>query len=219
MVPLGAVGNGTKGIDSYSSPFIDFANDTAYVGDDGGYLYAISPVFNGSKPAQSITGFPVTVSSGNKLSGPSVDVSGTGNIFVGDSAGVLHNYSSAGAAEGTLTAGTGTNGVRDAPMIDSTNAVGYVVACNNSAPSVAQITQFPFTGTGFGTTTVAPLNYAGSSAYGCGSAIAPYDPTPNNQYFIGGPTATNAAMTGCFANNHSASGTTVWRRSNLQLAS
>ena len=82
MVPLGLFRTAAAGaIDSYSSPFIRFDNDIAYVGDDGGYLYAISPVFNGSKPAQSITGFPVTVSSGNRLSGPSVDVSGTGNIL------------------------------------------------------------------------------------------------------------------------------------------
>ena len=84
-------------------------------------------------------------------------------------------------------------------MVDSTNAVGYVVACNSSGPSEPQITQFGVSGTSIPSKAVAALNYAGDDEYGCGAPVAPYDPTPNNQYFIGGPTATNAAVTACFA--------------------
>jgi len=66
MVPLGLVAaNAATGVagaaDSFSSPFTDYANDTTYVGDNNGYLYAITPTFNGT-PAYAGGNFPVQVS-------------------------------------------------------------------------------------------------------------------------------------------------------------
>ncbi len=66
MVPLGLVAaNAATGVagavDSFSSPFTDYANDTTYVGDNNGYLYAITPTFNGT-PAYAGGNFPVKVS-------------------------------------------------------------------------------------------------------------------------------------------------------------
>jgi len=66
MLPLGLVAaNAATGVagavDSFSSPFTDFANDTTYVGDNNGYLYAITPTFNGT-PAYAGGNFPVHVS-------------------------------------------------------------------------------------------------------------------------------------------------------------
>jgi hypothetical protein len=66
MLPLGLVAaNAATGaigaVDSFSSPFIDYANDTAYVGDNNGFLYAITPTFNGT-PAYAGGNFPVHVS-------------------------------------------------------------------------------------------------------------------------------------------------------------
>ncbi len=65
MLPLGLVAaNAATGVagavDSFSSPFNDYANDTTYVGDNNGYLYAITPTFNGT-PAYA-GNFPVHVS-------------------------------------------------------------------------------------------------------------------------------------------------------------
>ncbi len=53
MLPLGLVAaNAATGVagavDSFSSPFTDYANDTTYVGDNNGFLYAITPTFNGT---------------------------------------------------------------------------------------------------------------------------------------------------------------------------
>jgi hypothetical protein len=66
MLPLGLVAanaaTGSAGAaDSFSSPFIDYANDTTYVGDNNGYLYAITPTFKGT-PAYAGGNFPVHVS-------------------------------------------------------------------------------------------------------------------------------------------------------------
>ena len=66
MLPLGLVAanaaTGAAGAaDSFSSPFTDYANDTIYVGDNNGYLYAITPTFNGT-PAYAGGNFPAHVS-------------------------------------------------------------------------------------------------------------------------------------------------------------
>src|SRR5271163_481059 len=65
MLPLGLVAaNANTGlagaIDSFSSPFTDYVNDTTYIGDNNGYLYAITPTFNGT-PAYAGGNFPVHV--------------------------------------------------------------------------------------------------------------------------------------------------------------
>jgi hypothetical protein len=66
MLPLGLVAanaaTGAAGMaDSFSSPFTDYANDTTYVGDNNGFLYAITPTFNAT-PAYAGGNFPVHVS-------------------------------------------------------------------------------------------------------------------------------------------------------------
>jgi hypothetical protein len=69
---------------SLSSPWVDYASDTAYVTDDNGKLWAISPVFSGGQPhiKWSVTvdnsGFDTPV-----LTSPVFD-SISGNVFVGD---------------------------------------------------------------------------------------------------------------------------------------
>jgi hypothetical protein len=66
MLPLGLIAaNATTGVagavDSFSSPFTDYANDTTYVGDNNGYLYAITGTFKAT-PAYAGGNFPVHVS-------------------------------------------------------------------------------------------------------------------------------------------------------------
>jgi hypothetical protein len=66
MLPLGLVAANAStaaagAADSFSSPFTDYANDTTYVGDNNGFLYAITPTFNGT-PAYAGGNFPVHVS-------------------------------------------------------------------------------------------------------------------------------------------------------------
>lgn len=199
MLPLGAAGNApsTTGIDSYSSVFVNYSDDTAYVGDNGGFLYSISGIFLG-QPAHSGGNFPVTVNAGFDLSSPVVDIAGTGDIIVGDSDGDLHNYTSTGTAAGAaLLVGAGTanttgGGVRDSPIVDSTNSVGYAVRACNGTNSV--LMQFGFT-----TTTLTSLRSETLDAEGCSGPAPMYSPTPTNSYYDGG--INSGALDVCYAHS------------------
>ena len=130
----------TAASDSNSSPWVDYNNDTAYVGADNGLLYKITPVFGGGAPALiSSGGWPVTVSNQtNKiLTAPVVDDI-AGRIFIGDGEGYLYAVSlsspggtyAARVEVGWATHGAGT-GVVDPPIAvtDSANsAVDQVFA-------------------------------------------------------------------------------------------
>lgn len=308
MLPLGLVAanatTATPGAnDSFSSPFIDYLNDTTFVGDDSGLLYSITPTFTGT-PAYAGGNFPVqvspaplqdgapsqvavanttgpgtvvavtvnntlglgelvtisgvaadfftgcnaadaaaingtqmvlaaglsrtqfefdaniptattgcdatnaTVTEGSSyLTGPVVDVSGTGNVFVGDSSANLYELTPTGTtAAASLSLGENLNGgIRDAPLIDSTNEVGYVVTACTAGTSGGEsqtlnsaLIQFKFTSStlseeGGGPSGAAGLDSGANQA--CSAAGFPiYDPTPDERYFqlgISNPTAAN----------------------------
>jgi len=74
MLPLGLLAaNKTTGAqgatDTFSSPFINYGHDTLLVGDDNGYLYSITPAFNGT-PAFAGGNFPVQLSTATPLAAP-----------------------------------------------------------------------------------------------------------------------------------------------------
>lgn len=152
--------------DTLSSPFVDYYNDLAYVGDDGGKLYRVKDVFctvtrstgtitvnpdclvGPPGPAPSLdttwaTGGALATGCSGKLSGPVLD-SVTGNIFVGCSDGKLYGFTSAGLAltNSPVTVGnnTATGGIVDPPVLDVTNGFVYVVA-GNSAGGTAVLVQ------------------------------------------------------------------------------
>jgi len=117
-------------VDTNSSPYVDYANDVLYVGDDGGHLHKFTGVFRGTPAEEVIGGFPATVSDGNVLSSPVYD-SATGLVFVGSGGESLQNNNgnklhSVVALNGLVfdSVGIGTStlqtGVRDAPIVDST---------------------------------------------------------------------------------------------------
>jgi hypothetical protein len=127
---------------SVSSPYVDYTNDIAYVGDDNGILHKFTPVFNGT-PAEVIgggTGWPVTVNSGKILTGPVWD-SVTSRVYVGDSAGILHSVSTSGTAtsSGVVAAG---GGIVDAPLLDSGAERVYVFVGDNAAGTASAVVQF-----------------------------------------------------------------------------
>ena len=70
--------------DTNSSLYVDYINDAAYVGDDGGKLYKISPVFGGGNPA-----VVWTATLAGKLTGPVLD-SANNVVLVGSSNGDLY---------------------------------------------------------------------------------------------------------------------------------
>ena len=138
----------------------------------------------------------------NYLSAPVVDVAGTGNIFVADSSANLYALTPAGAMAATaLSVGEKLNGgIRDAPIIDSTNSVGYVVtACSlgttggETDTTNSALVQFKFTSNTLTFVVAAGLDSGANQA--CTVAGFPlYDATPDYRYFalgIGSATAAN----------------------------
>lgn len=142
---FGASGGGSG--DAISSPFVDYAMDTAYVGDDKGNLVRIKNVFcfgcAGTPPAPSIdttwgTGGTVAVGGGScagtansRLSG-AVEDPVTGNVYVGCADGKLYGFTSSGIALATpsLTVGNGSThgGIVDPPIVDGINGFVYAVS-------------------------------------------------------------------------------------------
>ena len=143
-LPLGAL---TTGTDTFSSPYIDYANDLAYVGNDIGILYRIKNVFctlpactgvtNGLAPSLDSTwgvGGAVTVCSGSKLTGPVLDFYNL-NVYAGCSDGKLYSITQAGVvtslAVGDGTAISAVGGIIDPPIVDGAN--GFIYAVSGSA--------------------------------------------------------------------------------------
>lgn len=111
--------------DTRSSPYVDYVNDVAYLGDDTGKLHKFIGVFNGT-PTEvkgGGTGWPSPVATGVILTSPVLDGT-SGNIFVGGSDGNLYCIvSSTGSPCSTPSvdvAGAGGGAVLDAPVVDGT---------------------------------------------------------------------------------------------------
>ena len=152
----------------------------------------------------TVTNAAVTPGS-NYLSAPVVDVSGTGNIFVTDSSANLYMLTQAGAtAAPSLALGTNINGgIRDGALVDSTNAVGFVVtACSTSGLSGGEadttnagLIQFEFTSNTLTAVAGAELDTAANQS--CSVAGYPiYDPTADARYYALGISNATAANNG-----------------------
>jgi hypothetical protein len=126
--------------DTNSSPFYDFDNDALYVGDDAGVLHKFQPVFTTGTPAEVVTGWPISLASGLKLSSPVYD-SVTGRVFVGSgwSGTVGSNLyavtASTGAAAATSASLGKGNGIAAGPIVDSAAGKVYVFLGTDNSPS------------------------------------------------------------------------------------
>jgi len=202
-----ALGALTTGTDTLSSPFIDYVNDVAYVGNDIGVLYRIKDVFctgvnhdcaGASKPQPSIdtgwaTGGSVTVCTG-KLTGPVLDYV-TGGVFVGCSDGKLYKVSQSGTVT-SLAVGDGVasktyGGIVDPPVVDGPS--GYVYVATGSANNAAYGALVQ--------ASTSSLSKLSTVQVGAGNQCDLHSPTFNNAYytsptsagalaFIGGATGT-----------------------------
>jgi hypothetical protein len=142
-----ALGSAATGTDSLSSPYIDYAHDTAYIGNDVGVLFRVKNVFC-TTPACG-TAVPsldtawggtgsVNVPCSAELTGPVQDFY-TLNIFVGCSDGKVYGFNSSGVplATPSITVGDGsaTGGVVESPIVDGLNRLIYVVSGKGAAPN------------------------------------------------------------------------------------
>jgi hypothetical protein len=128
--------------DTRSAPFVDYANDVIYVGDNNGSLHKFTGVFNGT-PAEVTTVWPITVATGRTMSSPVYD-STSGNIFVGDSVGRLSYVQETNSSVGSCAVGSppclgastqqvgggGGNMAISGPIVDSTS--GFVFDVNGT---------------------------------------------------------------------------------------
>ena len=129
-----------------SSPFIDYSDDIAYVGDDSPRLHKITGVFNGTPKEVTTSPWPITVdAAGNRLTGPVYDFTSQ-HIFVGERNvtsglnGVLRCYLPAGNACPIASATLGA-GLIDPPIVDSTNETVFEVA-NATLGSTGEVFQY-----------------------------------------------------------------------------
>jgi hypothetical protein len=105
--------------DTFSAPFYDYNGDAIYVGDDSGKLHKITGVFNGTTIAEA-SAFPVTLTSGNKVSSPVYDAT-YGYVEVGDFAGYFYFVTaSSGAVQKTGSFG---DVIADAPLVDGSDMI------------------------------------------------------------------------------------------------
>jgi len=110
--------------DSRSNPFIDYAHDTAYVGDDGGLLHKITPVFSGTPAEVTGSGWPVQLHSAPRLIESPVYDSVSGRIFVADDFGTLYILDP--ASGGLLGTNSPTRFPTSDPIVDSSNQTVFL---------------------------------------------------------------------------------------------
>ena len=163
--------------DTNSSVYYDYDNDTAYVGDDDGWLHQFTPVFNGIPAEVRTGGWPVQVNPGSPtaLASPVYDPV-SGNVFLADIGGFLYRVDSGATAtvSGQLdfSSAEGGAGIVQGPIVDASAELVYVfsssdgsTACAGGA-ACAAVYQFGvnFTGATFGTkVTVGASTLSGSA--------------------------------------------------------
>ncbi len=190
LVPL----SGTAS-DTLSSPFVDYATDTAYIGNDSGTLFRVINVFctlpactGAGSPAPSLdstwgTGGALTIGGTctGKLTGPVVSTNG--NVYVGCADGKLYGFTSTGAAltgsPVTVGDGSATGGIVDPPVVDVVNQFIYAVSGSQGGSSV--LVQASASATSMGTPVVATL--------GGGAFHNLHAPAFNELYFSSGTPA------------------------------
>ncbi len=118
--------------DTGSSPFIDYANNVLYVGDDLGSVHKFTGVFNGAPAEQTTGGWPAAASAANPLTSPVFDAASS-KVFVASRGGILSSISSTGTVVASARLPHG-NGFVDAPLVDSSAGTVYVFAACDNAP-------------------------------------------------------------------------------------
>lgn len=130
-----------KSTDNNSSPYIDYASNSAYVGANNGELYRISGVFNGTPAVQ----YCITVKAGADLTSPVYD-SVSNSVFVSDGHSV---YAYTPGATGFTLLGSitvadtavGGSPIILSPIVDSTNGFVYVFSSADSTDAHSIVSQ------------------------------------------------------------------------------
>ncbi len=199
--------------DSLSNPWIDYADDSLFVGDDTGVLHKFFPVFDGTTAtpaAEVLTSWPVTLTA--SLGSPVFDPA-TGRVFVGSSAGFFYAVGAGTPGFPALVSGQiyGTSGILgasaeeivDAPLVDSAAGMAYVFVQEDSHGNNA-VFQFPTGFTSGSGVEQAVGVFGGSSEFFLSGAFdnlyfTSEDPcdsscTPSGNLYVGGNTVGPATL-------------------------
>jgi hypothetical protein len=188
-----------------SSPWVDYASDTAYVGANNGLLYKIAPVFGGGAPALvSNSDWPVTVSKQpNKVLTDVVVDTASGRAFVGDGYGYLYSVGltspggtyAARVTVGWVGNGAGT-GVVDGPIVvndsanPATNQVFVFTGCSIVHGIGGAVSQIPANFTSSTTlTTSNTVDLGSGSGNGDCTGGNVHAGTPDNSFWLNGTTS------------------------------
>jgi hypothetical protein len=170
-----------------TAPFVDYSSDTAYLTDDSGRVYAITPVF-GATPASPpvvAVGWPLSVVSGVALVAPVYD-STSKNLFVGSILGTEFFVKTVGSAIGTCAAGStpclGSNSfsfgassaIADAAIVDSSTGRIFFTGKRTGATPGTFLVQAD-TQLSAASAVIGTIGTVGASAVFSG--------TPDNNYF------------------------------------
>ena len=120
-----------------SSPFVDYAADVAYVGDDDGNIHKFTGVFKGTL-AEAGGPWPVNVGAVTILTGP---VAYNGRIFVGGDNGSLYCVTADGIGCFPISSiAVGTVAILDAPIVDGSTGRVFVATENATNSILVQAT-------------------------------------------------------------------------------
>jgi hypothetical protein len=119
-----------------SSPWVDYASDTAYLGANDGKIYKITGVFKGT-PTLAGAPWPVLVNTNRHLTPPVLDAR-LGLLMVGADDGNLYQINTAtGVLAVPLIVGAGPHhGIVGTPIVDVTNGTTFVVSANDGTSGV-----------------------------------------------------------------------------------
>ena len=171
--------------DHFSSPFIDYQNDVAYVGDDGGILHKITPVFGGTPTEVVGNGWPLPITAFGALFGVPVFDSVSGHIFMSDnSSGSLWIIDA--AIPRTLIEVGGYISISD-PIVDSTNQTVFVVGSRSPVLFSADliVDQFDTSGNRLQRVDAGPLGQIPDVYAGTFDNAYFVDPATGGFYFAG----------------------------------
>ena len=160
-----------------SSPWIDYSDDVVFVADDSGVLHKITGVFKGTPTQVTSAPWPITVSSGFRLSSPVFDRS-RGLLIVGGRNGNLYEINASTGAVSVLIVGSHGGkgaGVVVPPTVDVTNGTTFAVSGNDGTSAVLVQAD---------TVTLTQLARARIGVGGAsGTVINIYQPALSNNYY------------------------------------
>jgi hypothetical protein len=147
LAPVTLLGLGVFGASDFkSSPFVDYTNDIAYVGDANGAIHKITGVFLGTPAEVTTGGWPFIVPTAllgtpASFGSPVFDGGASQRVFAADTiTGIIYCVVAAtGAACANPKIQAGSGGIQDGPIVDSTTEKVFVTNNNGSSGALLQV--------------------------------------------------------------------------------